>query len=95
MRLAEALGPAGFEVLAVNVDRDEASAMRFLGGRLPPFPILFDPTSKVVGQFDVVAMPTSILVGADGRVLERHEGYSAEWMTELEARIRTLVGAGQ
>lgn len=95
VRLAEALGPAGFEVLAVNVDRDEASAMRFLGGRLPPFPILFDPTSKVVGQFDVVAMPTSILVGADGRVLERHEGYSAEWMTELEARIRTLVGEGQ
>ncbi|HCH61291.1 MAG TPA: hypothetical protein DFR83_00705, partial [Deltaproteobacteria bacterium] len=35
----------GFQVLAVNVDKEVALAKRFLGGGTPPYPVLLDPTS--------------------------------------------------
>lgn len=95
VELHRELAPSGgFEVLAVNVDRDEASALRFLGGRLPPFPVVLDPDSEIVGQYDVMAMPTSVLIGAGGQILARHEGYSEAWMAELADRVRTELAQG-
>lgn len=92
--LYKELGPQGFEIVAVNVDREEAAAMRFLGGKLPPYPVLLDPEAALLGRFDVVAMPTSILVGPDGRVVSRHEGYSEERLAELRTEVEQLLASG-
>jgi protein-disulfide isomerase/uncharacterized membrane protein/peroxiredoxin len=81
-------------VLAVNVDRDVAAAKRFLGGQAPPFPVLLDPDSSLAGRFDVVSMPTTLLVDADGRVVLRHEGWSEAAFAELEAKIAALREGG-
>lgn len=78
------------EILAVNVDRDPALARRFLARGSLPFPVLLDPDSEIVGQFDVTAMPTSILVDRSGNVVERHAGYSDGWFQQLEERIAEL-----
>ena len=86
---------ADFEIVAVNVDRNPELAKRFLGSSPLPFPVVLDPDSKIVGRFDVTAMPTSVLVGRDGAVLERHAGYSEAWFSELEARVAAEVAAGR
>ena len=81
-------------VLAINVDRDTASAERFLGGQAPPFPVMLDPQSVQAGRFDVISMPTTLLVDASGEVVLRHEGWSEEAFADLKARIAALQGAG-
>ena len=86
---------ADFEIVAVNVDRDPALARRFLGTTPLPFPVVLDPASEIVGQFDVTAMPTSVLIGRDGAVLERHAGYSDAWFSALEERVGVEVEAGR
>ena len=82
-----------FEIIAVNVDRDPALARRFLAQQALPFPVVVDPASEIVGQFDVTAMPTSVLIDHEGRVVERHAGFSEAWFEELEQRIGQLVDA--
>ncbi len=91
--LATELGPAGFQVVAVNVDKDPAAALRFLGGQTPPYTVVTDPSSALMGRFDVVAMPTSILIGPDRKVLGVHEGYSEEKLAELRKEISALLDA--
>ncbi|MEC8422311.1 MAG: redoxin family protein, partial [Myxococcota bacterium] len=77
-------------ILAINVDRDEAAARRFLGGQATPFPVLLDPDSALAGRFDVVSMPTTLLVDAGGRVVLRHEGWSEAAFADLESRIQEM-----
>jgi protein-disulfide isomerase/peroxiredoxin/uncharacterized membrane protein len=82
----------GFAVIAVNVDRRPADARLFLKGKTLPFPVLLDPDSMVVGRFDVVSMPTSVLVDRDGVIVDRHAGFSDAWFQTLEARVVELLG---
>ncbi len=94
-KLAELYGrhkDAGFEIVAVNVDRTPEDARRFLQGGALPFPVLLDPRSEVVGRFDVVSMPTTVLVDRDGRIVARHAGWSDEWFAELESEVVRLLG---
>lgn len=88
--LYERTSRGDLEILAINVDRDPVLARKFLARGDLPFPVLLDPDSKIVGQFDVTAMPTSILVDRSGRVVERHAGFSDAWFESLEARIQEL-----
>ena len=83
----------GFQVLAVNVDKEKALAARFLGKNQPNYPVVLDPTASLMGSFDVVAMPTSVLIGPDLSVISRHEGYSEEKLAEVRARIESLLNS--
>ena len=92
----EELAARGFQVLAVNVDKEEALARRFLGSGTPPYPVVLDPSSLLMGSFDVVAMPTSVLIGPDLELVSRHEGYSEERLAEVRAEVEALLtGAAQ
>ena len=66
--------PKDLVILTVNMDsnKDAASAfLRSVGGDLP---VIFDPTGSLASRFDVSAMPTSVLIGRDGRVRYVHRG---------------------
>jgi thiol-disulfide isomerase/thioredoxin len=84
----EEVSGQGFEILAVNVDRQENKARAYLSREPVPFPVLLDPKSSVMGQFDVLAMPTSVLVDREGRILEHHTGFDEEWFEELKKKVR-------
>ena len=81
----------GFQVLAVNVDKEEALARRFLGGATPPYTVVLDPSSLLMGNFDVVAMPTSVVIGPDLSLVSRHEGYSEERLAAVRAEVEALL----
>jgi thiol-disulfide isomerase/thioredoxin len=90
-KVHEQLKEKGFQVLAVNVDKEEALARRFLGDVTPPYPVVLDPTASLMGSFDVVAMPTSVLIGPDLTVVSRHEGYSEERLAEVRKEVEELL----
>lgn len=77
----------GLHVVAVNVDRKRADADRFLATSPARFRVVFDPQGRTPAAYAVQAMPSSVLIGPDGRVLKVHAGFKAEDTAGLEAAI--------
>jgi thiol-disulfide isomerase/thioredoxin len=64
----------GFTILAINVDKDRAKADAYLQSKPVSFPTLFDKKGELLDRFKIESLPTTILVGHDGRVLRVYEG---------------------
>jgi peroxiredoxin len=92
-RLYEALAGPGFELLAISVDEDASLVERFRDRLGLGFPILLDPEQRVAHAYQTFRFPETLLVGADGSVVERYVG-PKEWDADayLE-RIRRLIEA--
>jgi cytochrome c biogenesis protein CcmG/thiol:disulfide interchange protein DsbE len=90
-RLQRELGHDGLVVIAVNVDRVRADAERFLRAHPAQFRILYDPDGLLPEKFGVRGMPTSFLIGRDGRVQSRHEGFLLRDRDALRQQVRAAV----
>ena len=86
-------GERGLRVVAVNLDARRADAERFLAQVPAQFAVAYDPAQESPQRFGVKAMPSSVLVGADGRVLRVHAGFHDEQRSELEAAITKALAA--
>jgi len=83
--------PLGFTVLGVNVEEDSSKARRLLQDIPVSFPVLFDNESVVSKQYDVVAMPSTVLVDRDGNMRYLHKGYKPGLENVYMQQIRDLV----
>lgn len=81
----------GFTVLGVNVEEDSSKALRLLQDIPVSFPVLFDNESVVSKQYDVVAMPSTVLVDRDGNMRYLHKGYKPGLEEVYMQQIRNLV----
>lgn len=82
----------GLVIAAVGVDEKPAAATAFIKKLAPPFPTLHDREQKLVQQVVVPAMPTSYLLGRDGRVRFLHRGFHGDATErELRKQIETLL----
>ncbi len=89
-------GARGFKVVAVNVDRQRSSADAFLAQVPARFTVAFDASGEVPRRYAVKAMPSSVLVGADGQVLLQHAGFRDDDRASLEAAVaQALQRAGR
>ncbi len=85
-------GQQGLQVVAVNLDANRADALSFLTEVPAQFPIALDPKGETARRFDVKAMPSSLIVGRDGKVLIVHKGFRTEDRQALEQQIQALLG---
>jgi cytochrome c biogenesis protein CcmG/thiol:disulfide interchange protein DsbE len=85
----------GFVVLAVSIDeaalgsrvRVEAAKLRL------SFPVLLDTETDVVARYNPRSTaPYSVLVGRDGRILARREGYTVSERQALEDEVKRALG---
>lgn len=83
--------PLGFTVLGVNVEENSDSARAFLADRGVDFPILLDTTNKVSKLYDVVAMPTTVVVDRDGNMRFLHKGYKPGDEAQYRKMVKKLV----
>ena len=82
----------GFVVVAVSVDEKLADAMLFVKKLAPPFLTLHDRQQSLVKQVVVPTMPTSYLVGRDGKVRFVQSGYHGAASDQaLRKRIEALL----
>lgn len=81
----------GFTLLAVNVEDNRAGADKWLAERPVSFPVLFDPKNEVSKLYDVVAMPSTVMVGRDGTMRYIHHGYQPGYENEYQSQIRALL----
>lgn len=89
--------PLGFTVLGVNVDEEPEKARRIAERLTLDFPLLLDSNQAVSEQYDVNAMPFTVLVDRSGKVRYVHRGYKpgdeSHYVNQLKPLLRNLVAA--
>ena len=83
--------PLGFTVLGVNVEEQADSARGFLKDFPVDFPILLDDRNQVSKLYNVVAMPTTVVVDRDGNMRYLHKGYKSGDEKKYQEMIKKLV----
>jgi thiol-disulfide isomerase/thioredoxin len=82
----------GLVIAAVGVDEKPAAAVAFARKLAPPFATLHDKEHKLVKEVVVPTMPTSYLVGRDGRVRFVHQGFHGDTTDrQLRKEIELLL----
>jgi peroxiredoxin len=81
----------GFTVLGVNVEENISEARRLLKEMPVSFPVLFDSDSTVSRHYDVVAMPSTVLVDRDGNLRYLHKGYKPSLENTYVEQVRMLI----
>jgi len=89
--MAEALGPRGLVVIGVNVDHNRGPAEEFLRENAASFPIVYDPEGRIARKYGLQGMPTSVLIGRDGKVHATHSGFLREREGTYFADISELL----
>lgn len=80
-------------IFAVNVDRDPAAARRFLSQVQVDLPVVWDPESLALGQYEVLSMPTMFLLDENLTVKFRKTGFSREsGLADLKAALAARGG---
>ena len=81
----------GLVIVAVSIDENASDYDRFVKKLAPPFVTVLDQGQKLVGQVQVPTMPTSYLIGRDGRVRFIHAGFHDNTERELREQIARLL----
>ena len=72
-KLREKFGEAGFDIVGVSADRDDDAPAEFMKKNGYDWACIFekgDTRQPMVDRYGILAFPTTILVGRDGRVIE-------------------------
>jgi cytochrome c biogenesis protein CcmG/thiol:disulfide interchange protein DsbE len=81
----------GLSIVGVNVDTERAEADRFLAAVPVGFAIVFDADGKTPEAFGVKAMPSSYVIGRDGKVRLANLGFHAQDEAKLEAAVKAAL----
>lgn len=82
---------AGFTLLGVNIDDDQAKAVGLATRLGLQFPVLLDTDKSVSRLYDLSTMPSTVLIDRDGRVRYVHLGYRDGFEGAYEQQIRELL----
>ena len=85
-------GAKGLEIVAINLDAKRGDADKFLAEMPAQFTVAFDAKGDSARRFEVKSMPSSYLIGRDGKVIAAHKGFKEEERGELDARIAQALG---
>jgi thiol-disulfide isomerase/thioredoxin len=87
-RLQADFAGRGLTIVAVSVDEDSAAYDAFLKKMQPTFFTARDSAHELAKAVDVPAMPSSFLIGRDGRVRYLHRGFHG---SETDQQLRTEI----
>ncbi len=83
----------GLSVLAISIDSQKSiSQVRsYIRAKKYSFDVFLDPNSQVLKKLNGNLMPTDILIGQDGIILWRHNGYIPGDEKKIEAEIKAAL----
>jgi thiol-disulfide isomerase/thioredoxin len=87
--LREKYGGGKLGVVGVVLDSDREAVARYLASRPIPWPQLIEEgglDGRLAEEFGVLTLPTMVLVGADGRVIDRNVS-----INDLDRRLAELI----
>ena len=71
-------GPKGFQIVSIGVDSQASKSKEFAEGYGANFPIIADPTSRLMGEFGVFSMPATFIVDRKGVIQYMDTGFKPE-----------------
>ncbi len=89
--LHEKYGPKRLAVVGIALDGDRKQLSGYLASKPLPWPCLHEAgglDGRLAEEFGVLTLPTMILVGADGKVVDRNVS-----IADLEKKIEEALGA--
>ncbi|MES2741973.1 MAG: TlpA disulfide reductase family protein [Pseudomonadota bacterium] len=85
-------GAQGLQVVAINLDAKNSDARAFLEANPAQFAVAFDPAGGVPRGYGLKGMPSSYLIGKDGKLIMEHMGFKAADRAVLEEAIKSALG---
>jgi len=89
--LLDKYGAGKLGVVGVVLDTDRESVSRYLASRPIPWPQLLEEgglDGRLAEEFGILTLPTMVLIGADGRVVDRNVS-----INDLDRRLADLIEA--
>jgi len=84
-------GRQGLVIVAVNVNQHTQNAVKFLKQMPANFRIVYDPKGRLAEKYNLIGMPSSFVIGRDGRIDYRDMGFRDSSPKKYEAEIRALL----
>ena len=81
----------GFEIVAVNLDKERKLADEFLKAVDVNFKVAFDESGESASRYKLRGMPSSYLIDREGKVYASHIGFRDNDKSELEQAIKDLL----
>jgi thiol-disulfide isomerase/thioredoxin len=85
-----------FEIIGVDLDNERADLDAFLKENPLPWPQIFEPggieKSRFATEYGIIALPTMVLVDAQGKVVNRNIRSAAELERQLEKTLGAKPG---
>jgi peroxiredoxin len=91
--LQDKYGLQGFQAIGISLDDPEAALRDFCREYKVNYPIVMGSQKIAEGFGGVLGLPTTFLIGRDGRIRAKHVG--ATDFPKLEREITALLAAGQ
>ena len=85
--LQERHADKGLKVIAINLDSNPADAKSFLEATRPNFVIAYDPEGQTANDYQVRGMPSSYIIGRDGKLVWQHIGFRKKDTGKLEQQL--------
>ncbi len=90
-RLHQDFAAQGLTILGINVREEAGQIHRYAKQLGLTFPLVLDPKGEITASYGVIGLPTTFLVGRDGRPVALAVG-PREWgSTEAQAIIQALL----
>jgi thiol-disulfide isomerase/thioredoxin len=93
-RMYKLLKAEGLEILAVDIQEEKAKVLAFAAQLGLSFPILLDSSGDVASQYNAYAIPTTYLIGRDGKIFARAVGARTWDSPEMIAMFRQVLKSG-
>lgn len=81
----------GLVVIAVNMDAERQEADAFLQEFPVSFRIVYDADGSLARGYEVVAMPSSYVIGRNGNIVAHHLGFKTARLSEYEAVLQAAL----
>ena len=93
-RMQQKYGDSGLVIIGVNMDAEAGAAQAFLDDYPAEFKIINDPNGDLAREYDVIAMPSSYVIGRDGELATRHLGFKVKSQDEYESILLETLRTG-
>lgn len=84
----------GLQIVAINLDEKREDASAFLSRYPADFMVLFDSKGGSARVYAIKGMPSSVLIGRDGKVIFQHAGFREADKADLELQIKRALEGG-
>ncbi len=65
----------GLQIIAINLDAEEALAKAFLEKVPAQIPIIYDPQGNIASDYQLLGMPSSYVIDKKGNIRFSHKGF--------------------